>query len=110
METQSFNSSIQIDWREQAKALFFIDHLGIKEISILIRKSRETVSRYITECEGYQDEMAFRKVQSAENRKEYQRNWDRSNRSQRYSNTAISKDTIKREHEIAVKVLSSERY
>lgn len=64
-------------WKEQANALFFIDHIGITGIAVIVKKAREAVSRYITQCEGYEAEISFRKEHSAEHRKEYQRQWDR---------------------------------
>lgn len=95
------------EWQRQAEALFFIDRLGICEIAEIVHKSRETVSRYITACDGYADEMTARKKWSTENRKEYQRQWDRENR-HRYNN--IGGETMKREHEIAVMILSHEKF
>lgn len=96
------------EWKRQAKALFFIDRLDIKEIAFIVHRARETVSRFLNDCEGYEAEMAMRKKQSAKNRKEYQRNWDRENRSSKTGD--ITGDSLKREHDQAVRILSRERF
>ena len=94
----------KVDWREQAKALFFIDHFTITTIADILQRSRETVSRFICTCEGYDEEMLYRKGQSAERRKESKRRWN-----QEYRNT-ITKESLRQEHETAVKILSAEKY
>jgi leucyl aminopeptidase len=76
-----------------------------------LKKSRETISRFIGSCEGYEEEKAFRKGRSIVQRKEYQRDWDRKNRSTlNPAAMAISKESLRREHELAVRILSSEKY
>ncbi len=96
------------EWKTQASALFFIDHLNIKTIAEVVMRKRETVSRYLNGCEGYGKEMAFRKIQSRKRRRDYQANWDKANRPERYR--CVSGDTIRAEHETAVKILSKERF
>jgi hypothetical protein len=95
------------EWKEQAKALFFIEHLGITEIAASVGRVRETVSRFINACDGYDDEIEFRKKQSADRRKDYQLQWDRDNRSTAYR---VTDDSVKREHITAVRILSAEKY
>lgn len=98
-------------WQEQAKALFFIEHLRMTEIAEIVKKSRETISRFISSCEGYEEEKAFRKSRSIIQRKEYRKEWDRKNRSTlNPAAMAISKESLRREHELAVRILSSEKY
>jgi len=94
-------------WREQAKVLFFIKHMSINEIAAAVNKARETVSRFITRCEGYEAEISYRKEQSAAHRREYKRDWDKLYRSGAFD---ITKESLRREHITAVKILSSERY
>lgn len=96
-----------LEWREQVKALFFVDHLGVGEIAVVVQKARETVSRFITDCDGYDEEMEFRKERSNHYRREYQRQWDAANRAAMYD---VTKDSLRREHETASKILSSEKY
>lgn len=99
---------IEIKWREQAHALFFIDHLEITEIAVLVGKARETVSRYINDLENYSEEMAARKHKSTIYRNEYKKEWNKNNRVSSCDN--ITKETLRREHEIASIVLSKDRY
>jgi IS30 family transposase len=94
-------------WKQQAEALFFTDHAGITEIAKTVNKARETVSRHLVKCEAYDQEMTLRRARREKQRKDYQRQWDRDNRSGRYS--AVNGESMKREHEIAVMVLSRER-
>lgn len=98
------------DWKEQAEALFFVDHLSIKEIAEIVKKNRRHVSEAIkaSTTYNYQKEYAWRKEQSKEKRKEYQRDWDRKNRSP--SMGEVTSETIRREHDLAAAVLSHEKY
>jgi hypothetical protein len=96
------------NWKKQAEALFFTDHLGITAIATIIRKSRKSVSEHINGCDGYEAEMEFRREGSAEKRKEYRRQWDRANRSGRY--TTVTAESLRNEHETAVRILSKERF
>ncbi|OUQ56344.1 hypothetical protein B5E58_10880 [Tyzzerella sp. An114] len=97
-----------MNWREQAEALFFIDKKSIKEISVEIGVSRKSISKYLNSLTTYNDERNYRKIINQKKRKEYKRNWDSENRANRYS--VIDKDTIKREHIMAVSILSREKY
>ncbi len=96
------------EWKAQAFALFFIEHMNINTIAEIVKRRRETVSRHLCGCEGYKAEMAFRKVQSKEQRKDYQDNWDKENRPERYRH--INGETLRAEHELAVRILSKERF
>ena len=97
-----------MSWKKLAENLFFVDHETIVNIASIVRKARETVSRHLNTCESYDDEMKFRRKHSAECRKEYQRQWDRDNRADRYS--VINGHSLKREHETAARILSAEKY
>ena len=101
---------VETDWKEQAEALFFVDHLSIKEIAAIVKKNRRYVSEAIkaSTTYNYQKEYDWRKEQSKEKRKEYQREWDRKNRSP--SMGEVTAETIRREHDIAAAVLSHEKY
>lgn len=96
------------NWKEQAKALFFIEKLKIGEISEITGISRKSVSRYIHSLSGYAEEAERRSKDSASKRKEYKRSWDRKNGPNRYS--VIDGDTIRREHDVAAAILSREKY
>ena len=100
----------EIDWKEQAEALFFVDHLPIKDIVTIVKKSRRYVSEAIKASTkyNYQKEYDWRKEQNKAKRKEYQREWDRKNRTPQMGE--VTAETIRREHDIAAAVLSHEKY
>ena len=95
------------DWRAQAEALYFTDHLRITEICRIVGVTRKYVSAHLQACEGYDREREWRKKQSAERRREYQREWDREHRT--YGG-AVTEETIRREHDLAALELSREIY
>lgn len=100
----------EIDWKEQAEALFFVDHLPIKDIAAIVKKNRRYVSEAVKASVryDYKKEYQWRKEQSKAKRKEYQRDWDRKNRSP--SMGEVTAETMRREHDMAVAVLSREKY
>lgn len=95
------------DWREQAEALFFMDHLPVKDICQVVRKTKKYVSGHLKACEGYEKEKAFRKAFNQGKRKEYQRRWDKENKNRV---TEEEKALLKLQHIEAVNVLSHEKY
>lgn len=96
------------NWKEQAKALFFIDKLKITEIAEKTGISRKSISKYIHSLPEFEDEAAIRSKDSEVKRAEYKRNWDKKNRPNRYS--VINADTLRREHDMAAAILSKEKY
>lgn len=97
-------------WKEQAEIMFFEEHMSVSDICMVVRKTRKYVSGHLQGCEGYEQERQYRKSLQKEKRKEYQREWDRNNRGREYSAGGVTADTMRREHDIAVRILSSERY
>ena len=95
-------------WQERAKALFFMEKKSIKEISKLLLKSEKTIQNYFKKLPEYKQEKEKRKKANRQNRKAYQKQWDRQNRVDRYTN--ISGESLKREHDIAAIILSREKY
>ena len=95
-------------WQERAKALFFVEKKSIKEISIMLLKSKKSIYDYLKKLPEYQQEKEKRQKINRQNRKEYQKQWDRQNRADRY--TSISGESIRREHDIAAMILSAERH
>lgn len=96
------------DWKERANKLFFNDKLNINQISEVLGISRKSISKYLATVEGYKKEKEERKKINREKRREYKREWDRVNRltvSQK-----ITQDDLKRDHEMAVRILSAEKY
>lgn len=97
-----------MDWRLRAKALFFVDKKSITEISRIIGVSRQSVSAYLKALTGYMEERERRRNENAEKRARCRKQWDRDNRPERYS--SITAETIRQEHETAVRILSRDRY
>lgn len=96
------------NWREAAKRLFFDAQKNIKEISAITDISRKSISDYLRTLPGYAAERQRRKTETAQKRKDYQREWDRTHRQARY--TVINGETIRMEHDMAARILSREKY
>ncbi len=95
-------------WQEQAKALFFMEKKSIREISIMLLKSEKSIYRYLKKLPEYKQEKEKRKKANRQKRKAYQKQWDRQNRVERYTN--INGESLKREHDLAAIILSREKY
>lgn len=95
-------------WRTAAEKLFFEQKKSINEVSKETGVSRQSVSGYLKMLPGYQEERKKRKADNAVKRKEYKREKNRQYRED-YRNK-VTTETIKREHDIAVMILSHEKY
>lgn len=90
------------DWHDEALKLYKAGKT-ITDISSLIGKSRKTVSAYINSLDCLSELKEERKAICKERRKEQKKQYrDRTSEAQ--------KAILKRQHEIDVMVLSSERY
>lgn len=94
-------------WQEEAKKLYFIDHKKIIEIAELLGKTRKTISTFLSKQEGFQEEKARRKIKNREKRKEYKIDWEKRKKQER---SFIEASSLKRQHEIDVRVLSADKY
>ena len=90
--------------RELIKVLFFIKEMTVKEISKELGFSEKSIGDFLRKDKRYQKEREKRKKANAIKRKEYKRNWDRQNAGE------VTAASIKREHEVAVNILSHEKY
>ncbi|NDO47035.1 hypothetical protein [Clostridium sp. MD294] len=95
-------------WQERAKALFFMEKKSIREISIMLLKSEKSIYRYLKKLPEYKQEKEKRKKENRQKRKAYQKQWDRQNRVEGYTN--INGESLKREHDLAAIILSREKY
>ena len=95
-------------WQERARALFFMEKKSIREISKMLFKSEKTIQNYFKKLPEYKQEKEKRKKTNSQKRKAYQKQWDRQNRAERYTN--ISGESIRREHDVAAMILSAERH
>ena len=89
------------DWREDARRLYYEEHLKIVTVSDMVEKSRQTVSSYLQSIPEWEAEQERRKLESAKRRKRQKRFWEMLHRTE---------PNLKREHEIAVCILSREKY
>lgn len=94
-------------WREQVRHLFFDCKKSIVEIEGIVGISRKSISGYLRQLPGYQRERERRKLENKERRPEYKRQWERKHR---FTGGAVTAETIRREHETAVAILSREKY
>ncbi len=99
---------MKAEWKGRAEALFFVEKKSIVDIENEIGVSRKSISAHLRSCPEYEMERNRRKVANAANRTEYKRDWDRKNRP--FSPGPVTQDTIRREHEMAVAILSREKY
>lgn len=95
-------------WKKEAEKLFFDEKRSINEISKLTGISRQSISGFLNTHEGYVKERERRKAENAKKRKVYKREKNRQYREDFKS--AVTAETIRREHELAVMLLSHEKY
>lgn len=94
-----------MDWKAYAEKMYF-EGSSINDIAAEIEKSRQAVSGYLKSLPGFKEEKERRKMENREKRREYKRVKNKQYRIP----MEITADTIKREHDIAVMLLSHERY
>ena len=98
-----------ISWRVQAESLFFVDGKIFKEIGEIVGVSAKSVSKYLKSLSGYDEEVEMRKEIKKQKRLEYHRELKRKQRAES-AKKIEEKESIKREHILAVRVLSSDKY
>ena len=74
----------------------------------MLLKSEKTIQNYFKKLPEYKQEKEKRKKENRQKRKAYQKQWDRQNRVERYTN--INGESLKREHDLAAIILSREKY
>lgn len=94
-------------WKEEAKRLYFVEHKKITEIAEMVGKTRKTISTFLSTQKSFEKEKERRKTENKEKRTQYKKDWEKNRRSER---SFIEAACLKRQHEIDVMVLSSERY
>lgn len=95
-----------MDWKAQARELFFESGMGVGEAADYLGISRQAVSGYLKTVPGYGDERRRRKEANAVKRKEYKRLKNREYRAA----MAVTGETMRREHDVAALILSREKY
>lgn len=96
-----------MDWKEKAARLFFLEGKSISETAEETGISRQSVSAYLKSCPGFAEEKERRKLVNQMKRRAYKREKNREYR-EAYS-MRVTPETMRREHEIAVMLLSHER-
>lgn len=98
------------DWKEAAAEYFFHEKKSINDIAEATGISRQSVSSYLNQYPGYHEERSLRKQRNAEKRRHYKRNKNKEYRSNAAVSMAVTKETLKHEHDVAAAILSAERY
>lgn len=100
---------MESSWKEKAWR-YYRDGLKISDIALLLEVSRQSVSAYLKNMPGYQQEKERRKREAAGKRRTYKTEKQRAYRAGAADHTAVTAETLKREHELAAIELSRERY
>lgn len=90
-----------MDWKEEAVFLYK-NNVKVKDIAKALNLSRKTVSKFLNSLSGTDEFKKERKELSRIKRQIYKKNYAKNNE-------AIA-HMLKRQHEIDVRVLSSERF
>lgn len=100
---------MELDWKQRAEALFYVEKKSVREIADATGISRKSISAHLRSTEGYLKERESRKAMNAQHRQEYKRQWDRAHRGC-FSGGPVTAETIRREHDMAAVILSREKY
>lgn len=98
------------NWKEKAKE-YYQDGLSFTDIEALLDVSRKSISSFIRCLPDYDQIQGVRKKNRGKRRREYKTEKQRQYRKQASPGIyAVTGETIRREHELAVMELSRERY
>ena len=96
-------------WKEKARE-YYSDGLKITDIEALLGVSRKSISTYLKSLPDYEQIKDKRRKESDKRRREYKTKKQKDYRSQNFSAGAVTTESIRREHELAVMELSREKY
>ena len=98
------------EWKKKA-AEYYRDGLSFTDIEALLEVSRKSISSYIRGLPEYDRIREARQKERTQRRREYKTEKQRQYRQQAGPGIyAVTGETIRREHELAVMELSRERY
>lgn len=97
----------KFEWKQKAYQMYFEKHMKINEIANEVGITRQQIAKYLKSFSLFEIEKENRKKASLERHKESKKKYDREKR-QRYS--VINDETVRAEHEEAVRCLSREKY
>lgn len=95
-----------MSWRDKAKELYLESGMRIGEIAAYLDVSRQSVSAYLKSLPENMAEQERRRNDSTLQRREYKRRKNQEYRMQ----SAVTKETLRREHDMAAIILSREKY
>ncbi|MCM1304582.1 MAG: hypothetical protein NC305_13370 [Lachnospiraceae bacterium] len=95
-------------WKNDAFRMFFWEGKGINDIADATGVSRQSISGFLKQQEGYHKEKQRRREAGAARRKEYKKEKNRQYRSA--ARDEVTPETMKREHDMAAVILSREKY
>lgn len=96
------------DWKKKAEEYFFVRHMKMGDIASLTGISRQSISAYLKNLDGYEEEKEYRKKETSRKRREYKTEKQREYRAAVPMDVTV--ETMRREHELAAMELSHERY
>jgi hypothetical protein len=100
----------------QAERLFFIESKNFKEISHIVGLTTKTISTYLRQHPSFDLEKKKQTHQKRGKRKKYQKEWINKKRNKQkhatghLGNHEVEKAILKRQHNIDVQILSSDRF
>lgn len=96
-------------WQNKAKE-YYRDGLKIVDIEVLLGVSRKSISAYLKGLPDYGKIKEGRRKETARKRRQYKTEKQRGYRLRDSSIDAVTPETMRREHELAVMELSREKY
>ena len=96
-------------WKAGKRRLQRTGMTAVEDISVLLEVSRQSILAYLKTLQGYADEKARRKRESAARRREYKTEKQRQYRAVS-GIMAVTAETMRREHDLAALELSREIY
>ena len=100
---------MESNWKDKARK-YYQDGLKILDISILLDVSRQSISAYLRAMPDYDEIKKLRKKAAGASRKKYKAEKQRVYRSASAGIMAVTAESMRREHELAVVELSREKY
>lgn len=95
-------------WKEEAREYYFDSHMSINDIAAYTGVSRQSISAFLKTCDGFREEKERRRDDNRERRRAYKR--DKARQYRKAVPMQVTGETLRREHEIAVSILSHEKY
>lgn len=102
-------TEMESSWKETA-GKYYRDGLRITDIAVLLEVSRQSVSAYLKAMPDYDEIKEARRRAASASRRKYKTEKQRVYRSAQDGIMAVTAESMRREHELAVMELSREKY